>query len=992
VKQTVRAGVLIALLWLAPRPAAAQFQFDSWTTENGLPQNSVNDILQTRDGYLWLATFGGLVRFDGVRFVVFDTSTDGIRSARARRLHEDAHGTLWAGTDDGMVIRYRDGRFRTYGRRDGLPFAAAHDVDDDAQGHLWIAWGASLTRLDGERFISYGPEHFSPQVLTHAGVVRTGETPTYPRRWWGQDAAGVHVLVSGRVHTYGYDTVLPRETEVTGVDVDANRTAWMHTSGSGLVRIGNDGKRAVIAREALPPGGTIRILMEDRDGFLWVVARDYTLHRIKDRTRSAIQIPAGVALEDREGSLWFGTVSGLFRLRRTTVTVQGEREGLSSNFVYSILQARGGAIWIGTWGGGLNRSEGARLTPFRYADGLPSDLITAIYEDRSGRLWAGTTAGLSYFDGSRFVAHHDEHGWLREAVWAIQEDRERRFWFGTDKGLVKLENGRYTRYTVDDGLSDDRVRALLEDRTGALWVGAYSGLTRMHAGRVTTYSGQDGLVGNNIRAIYEDVDGVVWIGTYDGGLYRIEHERLTRYTRKEGLHDNGVFQILEDHDGNLWMGSNRGISRVNRAELNAFAAGRTRTITPVVVGTKDGLSTLECNGGRQPAGLKTADGRLWFPTMGGVAVVDPRAVRLNTRPPPVIVEEFRRGGQPIEFAGGVRIQPSTTSFEINYTAPSFVEPAQVRFKYRLIGLDDDWIDAGSRRTASYHRIPPGRYRFVVTAANNDGVWNVQGTGLDIDVIPPVWRRWWFIAGALILAASAILVAHERRISAVRRERALQAMFSQQLIDSQEDERRRISMEMHDSFGQDLTIIKVRARSSRGSAPDNPALGRELDEIIAVADKAYAGIKEIAYDLRPYQLDIIGVSKTIDGMVKRVARTSGIAFTAEIENIDAAIDERVRIHLYRIVQEAVSNVVKHADARRASVAIARTGGSIEVRVEDDGRGFWPPTEDRAEAAGQGFGLVGMRERARIIGGELSIRSAPGQGTAIALTLSAAGSET
>ena len=295
----MRTVAMLAVLWLVPRDGAAQFQFDSWTTENGLPQNSVNDILQTRDGYLWLATFGGLVRFDGVRFVIFDTSTDGIGSVRARRLHEDAHGTLWAATDDGMVIRYRDGRFRTYGRDHGLPFAAAQDVGDDAQGHLWIAWGASVSRLDGERFTSYGPEHFSPKVLTHAGVVRTGETPTYPRLWWGQDAEGVHVLVRGGVHTYGYDTVLSRETEVTGVDVDANRTVWMHTSAAGLVRIGSDGKKAVIPREALPPGGTIRVLMEDQGGFVWVVARDYTLHRIKDRARSPIQMQVGVALEDR---------------------------------------------------------------------------------------------------------------------------------------------------------------------------------------------------------------------------------------------------------------------------------------------------------------------------------------------------------------------------------------------------------------------------------------------------------------------------------------------------------------------------------------------------------------------------------------------------------------------------------------------------------------------------------------------------------------------
>ena len=252
------------------------------------------------------------------------------------------------------------------------------------------------------------------------------------------------------------------------------------------------------------------------------------------------------------------------------------------------------------------------------------------------------------------------------------------------------------------------------------------------------------------------------------------------------------------------------------------------------------------------------------------------------------------------------------------------------------------------------------------------------------MIPPFWRRWWFVAAMLIAMGSLMLLGHERRIAGLRREHALQEMFSQQLIDSQEAERRRVSIEMHDSLGQDLTVIKKRARASQETVVGNQALGQELDEIVSVADRAYVGIKEIAYDLRPYQLDIIGLSKTIDGMVKRVARTSQTVFTSQIENVDAIVEKKLQIHLYRIVQEAVSNVVKHSQARRASVTIALADGCVEVRVEDDGKGFCPPARQAVDPAAQGFGLIGMRERARMLGGEAAIRSGPGQGTGIAVT--------
>ena len=259
------------------------------------------------------------------------------------------------------------------------------------------------------------------------------------------------------------------------------------------------------------------------------------------------------------------------------------------------------------------------------------------------------------------------------------------------------------------------------------------GLTRLKDGAFTAYREQDGFIGSWVRAFHEDGDGILWVGTYDGGLYRLANDRLTRFTRNEGLHDNGVFQILEDADGFFWMGSNRGISRISRRELTDVAEGRRRTVTSVVFGASDGLSSVEVNGGRQPSGLKTADGKLWFPTMGGVAVIDPAAIRIKANPPAAIIEAVRLNGDRVDFTGEIRVPPSARALEIEYTAPSFVKPEQIRFRYRLIGLDDEWIDAGDRRSAGFHGMSPGRYRFEVIAASHDGVWSTAG---------PLSRSWW----------------------------------------------------------------------------------------------------------------------------------------------------------------------------------------------------------------------------------------------------------
>ena len=975
-RRSVLAATSCLLVLSIRTPAAAQSRFDAWTTENGLPQNSINDILQTRDGFLWLATFGGLVRFDGTRFVVFDHSTDGIASQRIGKLCEDRAGTLWASGEDGVLIRYRDGRFTSFATEHGLPAVPVARLEASADGGLWITSSAGVTRFDGERAVNYTAADFP-----------FGVSPRPDRAfidpWWSLDRSGVHVLVAGEVKTYAIDAK-SFGAGVAGVNRDRAGNVWVLTKGAGVVQIseGRSPSRYTV-RDGLPSDSPSGWFSADRRGRIWIAEPDARVYRIADGRRELVGESGLLSVfEDREGSVWLGTNLGLLRVRDFSVKLYTQRDGLSQNWVYSILRSSSGAIWIGTWGGGLNRYEHDRFSTYTVAHGLASDLITSLYEDRSGRLWVGTLEGLAYLKGHRFERYTGA-GLLDGPVWAILEDRRGALWFGTERGLVRLSDGRFTRFTTGQGLSHDRITTLFEDRSGAIWIGAFRGLTRFADDRFTQYGERDGFVGTHVRAIHEDPDGVLWIGTYDSGLFRLAGERLTRFTRREGLHDNGIFQILEDERGYLWTGSNRGISRLSRQELNELAEGRRRSVTAIALGSRDGLLSVEANGGRQPSGWKTPDGRLWFPTMGGVAVVDPSAIVINPHPPAALIEELQVSGQPVAVAPAVTLPASASTFAIRYTAPSFIKPEEVRFRYRLDGLDDEWIEAGDGRTATYHRIPPGNYVFRVVAANHHGVWNTTGASVRVVVLPPFWRTRWFAVLALAVTLVLALTGPAVRIRQLRMEHARQSAFSRRLIESQEQERHRIANEMHDSLGQELAIVRQRARAGREGSVDASVLRQELEEIAHAAERMHADVKDIAQDLRPYQLDTIGLSKTIERMAHRVASASRMRCVTDIAAIDDALAPADQIHVFRIVQESLNNVVRHSRAAAVRVTVGRERRSLTITVEDDGVGFRSAAVERASRVAEGFGLTGVRQRARMLDGVVDIRSSPGCGTTVSV---------
>jgi signal transduction histidine kinase len=698
-----------------------------------------------------------------------------------------------------------------------------------------------------------------------------------------------------------------------------------------------------------------------------------------------------VSFADREGNYWFGTLhDGLYRARKQSVTAYGKSRGLIAEEVYPIFEDLNGDIWIGSAGNGLFRFKDGGFTNYK-SDAADLAIITSIDQDRSGRLWVN---GAWRLEGERFVRGISEEALPNTVgfVWTMYEDVDGTRWIGTMAGVVRHKDNATSHYTTRDGLAGDDTKVIIPDSAGGIWIGGYGGLTHFKDGQFTSWTERDGLPGNTVRALHQDEDGVLWIGTYDSGLGRLKDGKFTRYTAKDGLFDNGVFRILEDDRGWCWMSCNRGIYRVRKQELNDFAEGRVTSITSIAYGKSDGMLNVECNGGRWPAGIKARDGKLWFPTMGGVVVVDPATVTTNAQPPPVVIEAVRIDNKSIAadaWQASLRIEPKQQNFEIEYTALSFINSDNIRFKYKLEGLDPDWVEVGARRTAYFSHVPPGEYTFRVIAANSDGVWNNDGQTLSIRVLPPFYLTWWFLSLSVLCCLVVVFGAYRYRVAQLHRKHQQQQEFSRQLIASQENERQRIAAELHDSLGQNLLIIKNRALLGLMASETAPEGKEQLDEIAASASQSIEEVREIAYNLRPYHLDRLGLTNAIEAMIEKVAATTPIRLIPQIDSIDGLFPKEAEIIVFRVVQESINNIVKHSGANEARVRIERQARAVTITIKDDGRGF--SAKRSAESRGGGFGLAGMSERVRVLGGEQTIHSVPGQGVTITITLNAKHSE-
>ena len=975
-----------ALLLLLAIPGSCQIAVDWWTADNGLPQNVIRAICQTPDGYLWLATFDGLVRFDGVRFVTFNRSnTRGLNGNRFASLFCTADGDLWAATEGSGVVQYHQRQFTTYSIREGLVSNTVQGLAIDDQGNRWALAEGSVQRWDpvAKRFAALSGEkyrHFG--ILSadgHSGFARISDD-------------SLNLFIGGRELEYPLPVGWPRGVP-TVASLDFNKQIWLASSTGSLTQLVNGRWMNVFhpqaGRSNLASKTGFTSEYRDSQGNTWKSDVEWNgsalvRYLILPPGTQPAKIAFTSLYEDHEGSIWLATDGqGLFRLRTQTIRGYSKDQGLPDGNVYPVLEGRDQTVWIGTWSGGLSRLKDGKFKTYTVADGLASNRVYALFEDRDGVLWVAVEHGLHRLRNGRFesVGGHGINS-SDLLVRAIHQDAHGAMWFGTGAGLLRLDQGQWTLLTRTNGLATNDARVIIDGRNGTLWIGGYGGLSRLYGGQFQAWTEQDGLPGNMVRALYLDQAGVLWIGTYDSGLGRFESGRFTKITQAEGLFNNGVFQILEDSRSNLWMSCNRGIYHINKSELNDFAAGKTPAVTAIPYGKRDGMKNTECNGGLMPAGFRSRDGKLWFPTQDGVAVIDPEKITGNPKPPPVVVESCAVDRVPAAIDRPVRVAPGTESLEIQYTALSLIDSERILFKYQMEGLDRDWVIAGTRRSAYYPHVPPGSYTFKVTAARSDGIWNDPGTSFSVVVLPPYYQTWWFAFLMSLAAVSCVWLAWRRRLGQVERARFAQQAFSRQLIASQEAEKKRIAAELHDSLGQSLVVIKNLAMLVLNNNNGDYDARRQVDEISAESSRAIEEVRQISYNLRPYQLDRLGLRNAILALVRTVSRATAATLTADVGEIDGFFPKEAEINFYRIVQECLNNVVKHSGATEVAISIERRHDSVSLMIRDNGKGFTPGSVASDPSQG-GFGLIGIRERAELLGGNASIQTAPGEGTQVTI---------
>lgn len=745
-------------VWDSATDNLSQYKLDLWQTEQGLPLNTVQALLQTRDGYLWVGTAGGLARFDGLRFTRFNaTEAPAMASEPVFALLQDREQRLWVGHSRGAAY-YEHGQFRTAitpeqvdGRR-VWGFAQAPD------GAVWAASEHGLLRWQQGRVTLYQQAQGLPTNKLRSLVFDREGT-----LWIATTGGGlVAMRQPGRFEVFTPDTGFPH-LQVRALLADPEGGIWAATAGAGLVHWGAGAMRRYTMADGLPTDH-LTALARDAQGHLWIGTWGEGVVRWQDGRFSTLGPTQGLAGgqiwslgSDREGSVWVGTwVGGLNRLRNRPFTVVGAPEGLSHDNTRAVLHARSGTTWVATAGGGLSRLVDGRIEALGKAQGLPTEEMSSLIESRDGSLWVGTyTSGVLHLDaqGRLLASYSVPEGLPGIEVRALYEDRQGQLWVGTRSGLARRAGTGFEPVTLP-GMPQEGVLAITQGRDGTLWFAvAGQGLVSLKEGRYQTLTRKDGLVSNWVVALYEDARGSLWIGSNGEGMNRLRDGRLSAIRSSDGLWDGLVQVLVEDRQGQLWMSCNRGFSRVALSELDAFAEGRQAQVNAVGYGPGDALRTTTFAGGLQGAGALDKRGRLWLPSSSGLVIVDPKRLPGEGAPPAARIEAALVQGRAQALDRPITLPHGATPLLLRYTAMTLRDAERVRFRTRLDGLNDDWIEAGSLRETSFPGLPHGQYRFRVQASTDGQHWQEAEQSLSIEVRPQLHETAWF-RGLLALAVLA----------------------------------------------------------------------------------------------------------------------------------------------------------------------------------------------------------------------------------------------
>jgi signal transduction histidine kinase/ligand-binding sensor domain-containing protein len=955
------------LFALDPRKSLSQYSRTVWTQERGLPQDTIRAIAQTKDGYLWLGTDEGLARFDGYEFVVFDRGSGALPDNSITAMAAGEDGSLWIGTQGGLT-HYRNGLFRTYTTKNGLPDDGVLALCTDGPDAVWIVAGASLARLDHDRFETFAPGKDLP-VTAARSVVKDSHGDV-----WVAGYSRVVRRTGGRfVEVIGPD--LLDGTVVLATIVDRTGTLWLGGN-KGLIRRTADGKVRVFTEADGLPDMVVRALWSDRDGNLWAGTNDGIARLEGDRFVSAASDDARQVvrclLEDREGSLWIGASGGLSRWRSEMFTAYGKTEGLPSDEPNAVFEDRHGRVWVGFNDVGL-MEFGPRGRQYTMRDGLPDSEIFQIREARNGDLLVATRKGLARLTGGHFHAYVPPDSLSRPGVFDMLEDETGAMWLALPGGLSVLRGGQLQNVVPGSPILNDFMVTLTQSRDGAIWAGTYGkGLWRVKGAEKRQYTTANGLSSDQIRSLYEDADGTLWIATFGGGLNALRDGRILTYTAKDGLLSDNIAKVFDD-GASLWLSTTRGICRISKQQLFEFTARQRARLDPENYGVEDGLRSAQCAPTYPVAGGGTrgVEGRLWFTTSRGLAVLDPGARKPQVQAPLALLTGVTANRTELNPAMAARLSPGSGRMQIRWTGIHLAAPERVRYSYKLEGLDSGFVDANTRRVINYNSLGHGSYRFrlraeVTGAPPTEATWSFE-------LLPQFWETVWFRLLCLLALAATGWAAYQLRLQQIRSRFALVL-----------DERARLAREIHDTLAQGFVGISSQLDAVAMSMPeDNTQARTYLDLARRMARHSLTEARRSVMDLRASALDGQDLAQAIESGTKQLTAGSGVDVTVEVNGPVKELPQEMEQHLLRIAQEAVTNVLKHAQASRIWVKLNLEARHVFLRIVDNGRGF-----DHGNAfasRGGHFGLLGMRERAERLGGDLKLASHPGEGTQVEVTV-------
>jgi ligand-binding sensor domain-containing protein/signal transduction histidine kinase len=993
--------LLGATLWSVPtveaqpieasRAASASYSRRIWQSQDGLPEDFAQAIAQTADGHLWIGTSGGLVRFDGVRFTVFNPANEpAFKSDSVYSLQTTRDGALWAGTEGAGLVRYRQGSFRAFGPPDGLTNPFVRVMFEDRRGRLWVGTDDGLFRLDGEAFQRIDGRGGAPQMHVHAiAEDRNGRMLV--------GGGGLIVLDGDRVEHYRSSETLA-DNSIRTIRESRDGSVWMGTV-TGLRRLDGGVRGNPFLSPRVLDRINISMLYEGPSGQMWIATYGRGLMRHDKGAFVTLNAPAFLphdnvlaVFEDAESNVWIGTHGGLLRLRRSDAQTITTADGAPSS-INTIYEDRDGSLLVAALNGRLFKVERQTLVPVDLAERLESLRIRNVFRDSKGRFWFGTDGqGVARMDppphsasarsrrspfgakadGGAIVRYTMKDGLGNDFIRAFAEDAEGGIWIGTDGGVSYLQSGEFRNFKRSTGLVYSSIRVLVLDRTGTLWVATDGGVSRIRAGTFVTDGHLDRLRGHRVWALHEDKDGGMWIGTQGAGVFLFKDAALTQFTMAHGLPSNKIHFIGEDAEGSLWMSGPTGVVSVPRADLEKMRDGPPRHVPVRVYGTPEGLNTNQMTGGVQTAGVVTATGDIWLPsTKGAVHVVPERPER---RPPiSLLVEQVIADGRQIAPSPDVNLPLGDGKLEIHYTSIRLGAPERLRFKYWMEGFEREWTLAGQRRVAYYTNMPHGTYKFHVAAYDMNAPHNEVVKVMTIGLRPPFYRTEWFVALCIVALAATTWGVYWLHVRSIRRQ------FAAVL-----EERGRVAREMHDTLIQGCVGVSTLLEAASHAKEISPNLSGELldrarSEVRAAVDEARLAV----WNLRRGSPNGDRLVPAVAQLARRVSLESGIDIRVNVDGQPVALGSTTEESLTMLIREALLNAIRHASPTRLTVSLSFDRRRLHVAIEDDGLGF--DSKAGVPESSLHYGLVGMRERVDKLDGEFQLTSSPGTGTRVRVSI-------